>query len=467
MTVMLGILLTLAFAAVAQESSTEWINSPEAYFATPSERAEWFRLKDNAEREAFKKRYWLMRDPTPGTEKNEFKQVILDRIRKADAKFSIKDGAIGSRTAQGLVYIVLGPPAFVRTTPGGGVLPPNTLAEATDITTTWIYDTHRTPRLLEMLGRPELQISIVIEPTRRRDVLQTPGLFDQYREVLARRSIVNPQANMLIAPTQTEIASARLNAPLPDSVRDLLRDAKPIARSTDGVVFNAAEMWTPRGSSAFASFAVPNAEDRTPHLTTYGEVRAGERVIATIAQPFVTTDAAVAASGTRVEVFRLDLRPGSYSASFALVDDRTGQSLLTVTTPLRVFDSTADFDVSSLLLSGEPVKVKTPFAFGPVALQPRADLLFHTKESIWYFALIRSTSGSNGITTEIQLRRNGKPVAAQALKPTMDEIAPGIFLFGEEIPAGQLVTGDYSLYLVVHGDKAATEVRRADFRVTS
>jgi GWxTD domain-containing protein len=459
--------LLLAATLVAQEPAIEWINSPEAYFATPNERAEWFRLKDESEREAFKKRYWLMRDPTPDTPKNEFKDVILDRIRKADAKFSIKDGAVGSRTAQGLIYIVFGPPAFVRTATGGGVLGgPNTMTEATDVTTTWIYNTHRTSHLMEMLGRPELQVVIVIEPTRRRDVLQTPGLFDQYREVLARRSIVNPQANVAIAALETEIAPARLNARLPDDIHSMLRNAKPIARSPEGVVFNVAELWTGKGSAAVASFAVPNAEKRTRYLITYGEVRAGDRLIASIAQPFVRTDAVAAASGSRAEVLRLDLPPGSYQASFALIDDRTNQPLLAVAAPLRIFDATADFDVSSLLL-GEPVNLKTPFVFGPVALQPRADLLFRAEESIWCFALIRSRSGAKGITADVRLRRNGQPSGSRTFAPTMDEVAPGVFLFGQELPAGALAAGEYSLYLIVHGDHGAGEIRRADFRVGS
>lgn len=472
----LAVLLMVSLTGVAQESSVDWINSPEAYFAMAAERAEWFRLADDAQRETFKKRYWLMRDPTPGTEKNEFKEVILDRIRKADAKFTIKNGAKGSMTAQGMVYTVFGPPAAIHTTPGGGVLRPtivngrivaNTDREGTDVTTRWIYDTHRTPRLMQMLGRPELEIIIAIEPTRRRDVLQTPGLFDEYRAVLAKRSIVNPGADVTIAPAGLEIPFARLDAPLPETIRGLLRDAKPIARSPEGVVFNASELWTPKQNAAIASFTVPNAGDRTAHLTTYGEVRHGDRVVATIAQPFVTTEAVAAASGSRSEVLRLELPPGSYEASFALVDDRTNQLLLAVAAPMRVLDPTASFDVSSLLLGSEPAKAKSAFTFGEVSVQPRADLLFRPSESLWYFAVIRSASGASGISIDIQLRRDTTPIAARTFTPRMDQIAPGVFLLGEELPLAELGAGDYSLYVVVHGADGAAEVRRADFRVNS
>jgi GWxTD domain-containing protein len=470
-------LIALALASHATAPDIDWINSPEAYFATAGERAEWFRLTTDAQRDVFQKRFWLMRDPTPNTEKNEFKEVILDRIRKADGKFSIKDGPQGSLTAQGMVYIVFGPPAFIRTAPGGGVLRPtivngivvpNTMTEPTDVITTWIYDTHRTPRLMEMLGRPELEITIAIEPTRRRDVLQSPGLFDQYRAVLANRSVVNAHANVVIAPSATEIPAARLDAPIPDRIRVMLRDAKPFARSNTGVVFNASELWSPNGTAAIAVFTVPNAVDRTAHLTTYGEIRAGERVVATIGEPFVSTEAVTAAGGSRSELLRLDLPPGSYDGSFALVDDRTSESLLTVSSPIRVLDPSVTFGVTSLLLSGDPIRgANAPFAFGNIVVQPRADVLFHRNESLWYFAVVRSAQGADNITAEVQLRHAGKPVAARTFTPRMDEIAPSVFLLGEELPLERFETGDYSLYLVVHGGTERSEVRRADFRIGS
>ena len=466
----------VATSSLAQQPSTEWINGPEAYFATQEERAEWFRLTSDDDREAFQRRYWLLRNPTPGASRNTFKEVILDRIRKADAKFSIKDGLPGSLTAQGTVYIVLGPPAFVRNDPGGGVLPPvvingrlvpNTMTEATDVITTWVYDTHRTPHLLQMLGRPELQIVIVIEPTRRRDVLQAPGLFDQYRQVLAKRSIVNPQAKVVISPEPDDIVPARLDAPIPQPIRDRMREATPVSRSSDGIAFTAGELWQREGSSAIATFSVPDAGERTTHLTTYGEVRSGDRVVATIAQPFVTNTSVAAAEGSRSEVVRLKLPPGKYDGSFALVDDRTNEVLLNVTAPLRVLDRAAKFDVSSLLLAGPPSSGKSAFSFGAVNVQPRADALFRHDQSLWYFAVIRSSPDAKGVTADLQLRGVGKAIGARTFTPRMDAIAPGTFLLGEELPLTQLTPGDYSLYVVIHGPDGETEVRRADFRVGS
>ena len=71
--------------------------------------------------------------------------------------------------------------------------------------------------------------------------------------------------------------------------------------------------------------AIAKAEEQTAYLTTYGEVRSGDRVVATIAEPFTTTDAVTAATGTRATALKLHLPPGSYEAALAVVDTRTNQ----------------------------------------------------------------------------------------------------------------------------------------------
>ena len=473
-TAILAALLLTTSAALPQES-IEWINSAEAYFATAAERSEWFRLANEAQRQAFKERYWRVRDPTPDTAKNEFKEVILDRIKKADAKFSIAGGLNGAETAQGLVYIVFGPPARVRTQytpPPPRPRPPDQppavgvgVSEGTETTSLWIYDRERTPHLLEMIGRPGLEITILIEPNKRRDIIQSPGVVDHYRDVLAERSIVNPEFNVAIATPVLGIASPRIDANIPDSIRALLRDAKPAA-PIPAVTFTAADVWNGRQTGAVITIAVTAADDRTTHLTTYGVVREGVRIVATLAAPFTTTDAVSSATGSRATAMRLDLPPGSYEGSFALVDDRTNEPLYVTAAPLRVSDPATAFDVSSLVISGQPAHGKSaPFSFGDLAVTPRADLLFARKESLWYFATIRSADGSAGITVELQLRHAGKTVARSAFRPHLGEIAAGVFLLGQELPLAQFEPGDYSLYLLLHSPKSATEVRRADFRI--
>ena len=84
-----SVALFLAVSAASQPSGkvgqkTDWIDTAEAYFATQPEKVEWGQLRSDEERKAFIDRYWLKRDPTPGTPRNEFRDVIIDRIVKAE-----------------------------------------------------------------------------------------------------------------------------------------------------------------------------------------------------------------------------------------------------------------------------------------------------------------------------------------------------------------------------------------------
>ena len=459
-----AILIAICFSVAPPTTAAdfEWINSAEAYFATPRERAEWFRLSDAMQRERFQKRYWQMRDPTPETDRNEFYDVISERIRRADAKFAISGGHIGSLTGQGMLYVVFGPPSRVRT--NYRTDPDERMSERTQQEATWIYDQDRTPRLLEMLGRPALEVVIMIEPFRRIDSIQTPGMVAHYREVLAERSVVNRQMDVPIASSPIEVSVARLDAPLPDNARAALRSSRQHASGRPPL--SVGDIVTAEGSTALVTISLPNAGDDTTHLTTFAEIRQGDRVAATIAEPFVTTRGVDAAPGSRSTVLRLDLRPGSYEGSFAVVDDRSGETLLAVITPIRVFDPLADFALSSIIVgtrftSGE----NNIFTFGTVALHPRADRRFAAAESLWYFATIRSRTGVEGLTANMHLRRDGKPLAASAFRPQIVNIAADTFLFASELPLAKYPPGKYTLYLTAAVPGQEPEVRRTDFEI--
>jgi GWxTD domain-containing protein len=177
----------------------DWADTPEASFLTKEERGAWKGLATVDAREEFKRNYWRRRDPNPDTDVNEFQEEILARIKAADARFSTPDRP-GSRTARGAVYVVLGPPAVVRSTSGPletaprqempGLSPlPRTALHSTGWEE-WGYDRQRNAGLLKVLRRPFVEISFVVE--RGRDQVQKPGVFAGYREAIARSTIVRP-----------------------------------------------------------------------------------------------------------------------------------------------------------------------------------------------------------------------------------------------------------------------------------
>ncbi|MGH9443560.1 MAG: GWxTD domain-containing protein, partial [Thermoanaerobaculia bacterium] len=83
-----------------------WDKSPEAYFLTKAERAQWKQVKTDADAQNFILDYKAKRGP-------EFPKMLEDRIAVADKYFSSGETK-GSETLRGKVVIVLGPPSSIE-----------------------------------------------------------------------------------------------------------------------------------------------------------------------------------------------------------------------------------------------------------------------------------------------------------------------------------------------------------------
>ena len=106
--------------------------------------------------------------------------------------------------------------------------------EGTETTHTWTYDRERTPKLLEALSIPTLTVTIIVEPNRNKDELQNPGLINEYREKLARSTIVNPDLIPGGAAATPAVAARVVRAtlqPLTAAVRVVLEKAPPVGPS--------------------------------------------------------------------------------------------------------------------------------------------------------------------------------------------------------------------------------------------
>lgn len=96
--------------------SREFI-SKVRYIITKEEREAFGRIAP-ADRPRFIKEFWARRDPTPGTETNEFKDGYYLRIEEADRLF--KQGTTeGWLQERGRIYVMLGPPDNRETYPRG------------------------------------------------------------------------------------------------------------------------------------------------------------------------------------------------------------------------------------------------------------------------------------------------------------------------------------------------------------
>ena len=168
-------------------------------------------------------------------------------------------------------------------------------------------------------------IKIVVEPSRHSDAIQDPGLFNDLREVIAQKSIVNPD---LVTPAEAR-AEAREGAggmqllprqALAAPVKKALEEAPAVARhgSTfvgDAVVFRdkgEAEtiLWVftppPTGKPLFN--ALVRAEDGR-EVAASSEPAAVSSVFSTHAPGLVAMKTPAAAAGLLLGVGRPD-RPG-------------------------------------------------------------------------------------------------------------------------------------------------------------
>jgi GWxTD domain-containing protein len=81
------------------------------YIITKEEQATFFKLTNDRDRDVFISLFWNLRDPSPGTEKNEFREEHIQRFRYAKKYFGFGTPREGWQTDMGRIYIILGEPA--------------------------------------------------------------------------------------------------------------------------------------------------------------------------------------------------------------------------------------------------------------------------------------------------------------------------------------------------------------------
>ena len=90
-----------------------WLEEEVVYIITPKEREVFLQLDNDRDREIFLRTFWKQRDPTPDTEKNEFREEHYRRIAYANRWFGRDSPAPGWRTDMGRIYIILGEPKTI------------------------------------------------------------------------------------------------------------------------------------------------------------------------------------------------------------------------------------------------------------------------------------------------------------------------------------------------------------------
>jgi GWxTD domain-containing protein len=97
-----------------------WLNQEVVYIISDDERGAFRQLTTDEERERFIEQFWQRRDPTPGTDENEYREEVYRRIAYADETFGGPNGFPGWKTDRGMIYIKYGAPDQREVHPSGG-----------------------------------------------------------------------------------------------------------------------------------------------------------------------------------------------------------------------------------------------------------------------------------------------------------------------------------------------------------
>ena len=103
----------------------DWLRLTK-YIIHKQEKEVFMQLTNDRERDIFIEIFWEIRDPTPGTPQNERKEEIRERFDYANKRLRSGAGREGWMTDQGMIYIILGPPASIERNPSSRDIHPST-----------------------------------------------------------------------------------------------------------------------------------------------------------------------------------------------------------------------------------------------------------------------------------------------------------------------------------------------------
>ncbi|MBW3565187.1 MAG: GWxTD domain-containing protein [Acidobacteria bacterium] len=445
--------LLCAPAALGQLSGElrEWGEGPVRWLMTQEDRSTWNSLGVDEYAREFIELFWARRDPTPGTDANEWKEAFEKRVEAADKQFG--DSRMrGSLSDRGRVFILLGSP-YRRTvqqeTSVGG-------SEARASLELWHYERGSKPPFAE---GPDFEIEFMDTWGRGEYVLVMSGrrspraLLDRAVEYY----IFQPGAGAAPAgPMPWDRDSGIDGAALRESAQSLSEgefSGVGLAVAYDQAVTPAGDYYVPMQLFVSDAEVLGNMDE----LRFVGLVENAEgEIIASYDEP-----ADLKRTGDGAYFDRsLRVRPGVYLGTFGLA---RGEIVAVGTTFLelseqdpevaRISELTLSRDVHVLQYAQSPTE---PFAWGGMKIVPEGDLEFAPGDEIWYFVIARIPGIEIGATPQlnVQLTIEGETATGQPVRmaaPVMRDMAqpirdtPDHFLIGSSLPAGTLQPGNYRL----------------------
>ncbi len=104
---------SLAFPPPEESILKRWIEGPIRYIITIKEEKAFKNLSTDLQRAFFIYQFWFRRDPTPGTIRNEYREIFWDRVITSNGMFN-ETTTPGWKSDRGEIFILLGPPNIIE-----------------------------------------------------------------------------------------------------------------------------------------------------------------------------------------------------------------------------------------------------------------------------------------------------------------------------------------------------------------
>ncbi|HTY42439.1 MAG TPA: GWxTD domain-containing protein [Thermoanaerobaculia bacterium] len=500
--------LAFAASALAQLSKDkDWDKSPEAYFLTPAERAEWKNLKTDDEADKFIAVYYARRGG------DAFKQEISRRIAAADQQFKMQRYKRGADSVRGRLLIVLGTPSKVsqsRAQEGpavdtGTILSVDArsnVAASSAIQYAWTYAPDKFPAAF---GLGEVKAQITVDPAQGKDTLDNSTEVEKAMAILAEKSIVNPNATAAAPaagakapagaaapPAAPAAAAAPPPMPLPAAVKSALEGVA--GKSTGDAGFWSGTFHSATGDPFLAlQFYLPTNK---PAFSAAGPLKFGGLITDDSGKEvdsfWEDANFAEITEGQRKDkVFdrSVTLQPGSYKGTFGLFAGEGQPPVASASVAFKLEPKSTDFTVSPLILSSGLVPLTKrpgptdPFVFGtdkPIKVDPKGDHTFMKTDSLWYFYSVENPvlpapaadaapapaatpapgapaaapaaadAPKPRVMTKINVQRDGQDAFAPFTGPAeLVATSTGVYSAGNEIPLASFEPGYYTFIITV------------------
>ena len=468
-----AVMAGVAFAQLPPEYAT-WGQSAVKHLMTSEEAKAWPAIRSEADAKAFIDLFWARRDPTPATQRNEFREDFEARVAAAD-KFFTTLRTKGSLTDRGRAFILLGSPMTVGGQAGsGGASNTNQTRSAgspMDITVggargstpkiTWLYAGDKKPPFIK---RKDFEIMFSDERGGGEfEFAITPRVNPiAFLQEAVKASVLWPDLTKPpVYASETAVAAPAKATAFRDASLKALYDkykAEPKPVGTAHLTWG--EYVTPQGQGFVpVSLFVPAAANIPAgrKVTFFGVVEnaAGEVV------EILEEEATLIAAGRDAYVDKsLTLAPGRYKAAFGLAAG--GQALALTPAELTVQGlSATEPGISQLILSTNAValpqaqKMTDPYAFGGLKVVPKGDAVFTTADELWYFVELRNPglaeTGAPKIMVKLDI--NGKTAAGKAdmnfplggVDPLPLKGVQGHFGLVQAVPLTDFAPGQYTI----------------------